>query len=177
MRVGYGSVPEGVTPPVPNLLMAIAASPDVAALQWPLRRASAGDLGERLTELVISAVAAACASGYVWGHHAPRLESFGYTTADIEGLRDGDLSAFDPADRAVIMLAQSVEARAVTDETWVEVANRQGRDTARQVTLLAGYYSMMCRIQVAFDVPLDEGAQGLDYPASVESPSDRPRIL
>ena len=59
MRVSYGSQEVQVSAGefVSNLLRAISIAPDVAALQWPMRKACRAGLDKRVAELTISAVA------------------------------------------------------------------------------------------------------------------------
>lgn len=166
MRVSYGTYEAdlGARESVPNLLRAIALSPEFAALQWPLRKASAAGLDDRTAELVISAVAGQCRAGYVWGHHATRLAEFGISAPLIRGVRDGDLDGLDAPDQILVRLARAVESLTVTDELWAEACTFFASQTVAQVVFLASHYAMMCRIQSAFDVPLDPGSFGLQFP-------------
>ena len=166
MRVSYGTYETDLAAgdSVPNLLRAIALFPELAALQWPLRKASAAGLDDRTSEFVISAVAGQCRAGYVWGHHAPRLAELGIPAQLIRGVRDGDLDALDAPDQVLVRLARAVESLTVTDELWVEACKFFASETIAQVVFLASHYAMMCRIQSAFDVPLDPGAVGLQFP-------------
>jgi len=166
MRVSYGTygADMGADESVPNLLRAMALSPAFAALQWPLRKASAAGLDDRTAEFVISAVAGQCRAGYVWGHHAPRLAELGISAQLIRGVRDGDLDGLDEPDQVLVRLARAVESLTVTDELWAEACIFFAPETVAQVVFLASHYAMMCRIQSAFDVPLDPGAVGLQYP-------------
>jgi hypothetical protein len=82
----------------------------------------------------------------------------------IRGLRDGDLTSLDEADRALVTLAQAVETCTVTDERWDAASLFLSPHALAHVVLLASYYAMLCRIQFAYDVPLDEGLVGMAYP-------------
>jgi hypothetical protein len=166
MRVSYGKYEAdlGAGESVPNLLRAIALSPEFAALQWPLRKASAAGLDDRTSELVISAVAGQCRAGYVWGHHAPRLADMGISAQLIRGVRDGDLDSLEASDQALVRLARAVESLTVTDELWADACGFFAPETVTQVVFLASHYAMMCRIQSAFDVPLDPGSVDLQFP-------------
>jgi hypothetical protein len=166
MRVSYGSQEVQVSADefVSNLLHAISIAPDVAALQWPMRKACRAGLDKRVAELTISAVAAQCRNPQVWSGHAPRLVRRGLSLDQIRGLRDGDLTSLDEADRALVTLAQAIETCTVTDERWDAVAKSLSPDALAHVVLLASYYAMLCRIQFAYDVPLDEGLVGMAYP-------------
>jgi alkylhydroperoxidase family enzyme len=164
--VSYGSqeVQVGAGEFVSNLLRAISVAPDVAALQWPMRKACREGLDKRVAELAISAVAAQCRNPQVWSGHAPRLVRRGLSLDQIRGLRDGDLTSLDEADRALVTLAQAIETCTVTDERWAAASRFLSQDALAHIVLLVSYYAMLCRIQFAYDVPLDEGLVGMAYP-------------
>src|ERR1700719_2237575 len=102
----------------PNLQKVVANAPEVATKQYELLRAISDGLDPRLKELVILCHAKLTSNTYCWGHHVPVGIDVGLSVEQVLGIREGDFSAFDDSDRAVIDYVSAAEERAVTDAVW-----------------------------------------------------------
>ena len=94
----------------------------------------------------------------------PVAEDLGYTSEQIRGLRDGNLTLLDDDDRQVIEYVNAVMARSVTDGQFAAMRERFGDERLVKVTLLAGVYTMIGMAQSAMNVPQDEGFGGFECP-------------
>ena len=153
---------EGSTPP--NLQLAMAHAPEVARLQLELNRAVAAGMTIRQKELVILPIARATDNAYCWGHHVPPALGGGITDAEILSIREGDYSSFSERDQALIAFALAMVDRSVTDEIWAGVSAGRSPEEMVKLIMLAGFYVMLGSVQVAVDVPQDEGLGGFEQP-------------
>ena len=148
----------------PNLQLAIAHAPEVAQNQSALLWSILDGLEPRLAELIILQQGLLNENSYCWGHHVPVAEALGYTSEQLRGQRDGNLTLLDDDDRQVIEYVNAVMARTVTDEQFAAMRERFGDERLVKVTLLVGVYSMISMAQSAMNVPQDEGFGGFECP-------------
>lgn len=167
MRVAYGEISaeerakrEQAGRRTPNLLRAVANVPEAVDHQLAFLGAVRRGLPDRVREVVIMAVAAQTRNGYVWGHHAPLMESLGYTEQQITGIHNADPDSLDEADRVLVQLATAVETLSVDDDLWARAEQHFSWQELVQITLLASWYGSIIRNQAAFDVPQDAGFGG-----------------
>lgn len=154
---------DGHQPP-PNLQKVVANAPAVATKQYELLRAISDGMDPRLKELVILCHSKLTLNVYCWGHHVPVGIGAGLTTEQVLGIREGDFSAFNDRDRAVIDYVTAATALRVTDDVWGRVAEGRTEQDLICLTMLIGYYAMQATTWSALGVPQDDGFGGFETP-------------
>jgi alkylhydroperoxidase family enzyme len=122
------------------------------------------ELPAHLREAVILRLGALLGADYEWGHHVRLGRAAGLSDEVIAGIRSGDLSGLDPGTQVAVRYAQAVEERAVSDELWSQVEACFTTSQAVELTMLASFYSLVCRFLLALRVELDPYIEGLEAP-------------
>lgn len=125
--------------PTPNVFLALANAPRQldGLLTYARSLREAHELGARLRELVILAIAYSREGDYIALHHERDARQAGYTTEQIRGIREGESSSglFSDIERAVVAIGTAIGShRDVTQEQWDAAAEHL---TARQLVQLA----------------------------------------
>jgi alkylhydroperoxidase family enzyme len=149
-----------------NITAALANSP--IALKAFTRCIGTLNLGTELEthtrEAVILRIGALLGSDYEWGRHVLRARADGLSDATIRGLRDGDLAELSEADAAAVRYIEAVETRSVEDDLWAEVSKHYSTSQLVELTMLGGFYGLVCRFLLALRVELDDDVSGLEMP-------------
>jgi 4-carboxymuconolactone decarboxylase len=149
-----------------NIFRALANAPQVLRGFGDLggRLLFRGLLSARTRELVILRMGALLACDYEWGQHVPRGRETGLSDDEIRGVRDGSTDLLTPSEAAAVRFCQAVEESLVDDAVWDETAQHFSAAQMVELTVLAGYYGLVCRSLLALRVPLDAGIAGLGEP-------------
>lgn len=170
---------DALTPEQQAVYDAIAASPRGAMRSGPMTLwlhspalAEAGqELGTvcryrsslplRLSELAILVIAAYWRAAYAWGAHARIGREAGLDAGVIEAVRTGRRPDFSRQDEAAVylFLAELLEARRVSDETYGRAETVLGRTGLVDLVGIAGYYAWVAQTIVAFEIPPDDGSE------------------
>jgi 4-carboxymuconolactone decarboxylase len=115
----------------------------------------AGVLERRLKEWVILQIARLHHCDYVYGAHKQALSRA--LTSDAIGERDMpfDTSTLTAADKLAIRYAGQVSTSEVDDATYIEVAETFTPEEIVELTVLAGYYTFICRTVNALKIDND----------------------
>jgi alkylhydroperoxidase family enzyme len=92
-----------------------------------------------------------------WAQHFRVAQMVGVTADEARAIRDGDFTAFTPAEQAAIAFAEAVETRRVTDAVWTEAATHFSQRELLDLVMVAGFYGYASRITMALDVQVDAG--------------------
>jgi 4-carboxymuconolactone decarboxylase len=162
MRIPLGTITSydapGENAEPPNLLLAMGHPAEVADASLALFRTLVrGVLTPRDRKLVTLAIAAELKNAYEWGHHTGSALTMGVTAEDLDAIRTGDSSRLSRHDRVIVELTWAIESRNVTDELWAQAAAELDTEQLVQLTVCAGYYGMLARIQSALQVDQDQG--------------------
>jgi 4-carboxymuconolactone decarboxylase len=128
-----------------------------------------GDLDLRLKELVVTAVAVACDSSYLWSHHGDAARAAGVPDDQLAAVRAGQLDLLPAREAACVRFGQQVAIGGV-DDADVGSIRSIGLDDRQVVELamLASFYCMTARLLGGLGIGLEEGRSGLDVPATTE---------
>lgn len=115
----------------------------------------AGSLERRLKEWVILQIARLHHCDYVYGAHKQALSRA--LMSDAIGERDMplDTSTFTPADKLAIRYATQVSTTGVDDATFHELEATFTTEEIVELTVLAGYYTFICRTVNALAIDND----------------------
>jgi 4-carboxymuconolactone decarboxylase len=147
-----------------SLQRTFAHAPEVAYRQRQYLRAVTSGLEPRLRELAILGITRELGNRYCWTAHLEPALAMGLTEMQLRALRDGDGSAYDPADREVLAYVRAVDEQTVTDAQHGSLRRRLGNEMLVKLTVLVGLYGMISRFSHAMDVPSEEAAPGLELP-------------
>jgi 4-carboxymuconolactone decarboxylase len=116
---------------------------------------SASSLPARTRELVVLQVTGMLGADYELQQHEAAARHTGVTDAEIAGLRSGDLSGLDPAERAAVEFARAVEDRAVDDAAWTAARRHYPEVALSDIAMLAAFYGLASRYVLAMAVDLE----------------------
>jgi alkylhydroperoxidase family enzyme len=121
-------------------------------------------LPPREKELAILRVAWRCQAPYEWGQHVRRGLAAGVTRSEIDRVKRGpDDGGWDELDRALVRAADELhDDGTISDESWTVLAARYDHPQLIELTMLIGFYHLMAYVLNAFQVPLEDGIEGLD---------------
>jgi len=144
-----------------NIVRLLAHCPQMGAEY--LRFAGAVLRGEdvpvKLRELATLRVGNLAGADYEYLHHIPLGVAAGLTReqiAEIEMWEDSSL--FDEDERLVLRYTDEVARdNHVSDETFKRLRKRFGEHDIVELTLVIGYFIMLCRILVALQLELEPG--------------------
>ncbi len=174
-RVSYvekDSAPEGIREmfekmeangfQVLNLYKAVAHCPRIGLdfLRLGNKILFRGSLSPRLRELAILRVGALARAPYeVTKHAAIGLES-GLSQAHIDAVADWRAAAvFDARERAVLAYTDEVSRHyRVADGTFAAVRDFLDEEGVVELTLVIGYYELVCRVLEALQIELEDYA-------------------
>jgi 4-carboxymuconolactone decarboxylase len=112
-------------------------------------------------ELAILQVAARTGAEYEWTQHVAIARAEGVPEEQIDAVRAGtaDADCFDPAERAVLRLAEAVVITPRADDgAFEEVRRRLSDREIVEVHLIAGLYLALARLMTNLELELDEPA-------------------
>jgi 4-carboxymuconolactone decarboxylase len=116
-----------------------------------------GVLPPALRELAVLRVAQMTGASYEWAHHVPIARQVGVSEEQVAGLMAWHESPhFDQRERAILYYAEHVtSAVAVPDEVFREARRHLSEAEVVELTLVAGYWSMVARLLVALQIDLE----------------------
>lgn len=116
------------------------------------------ELPPKLREIAILRVGSLTGSEYEFTQHTRRGISTGLTMQQITGIHDWiDSPLFDEQERAVLAYTDEVERDIkVTDDVFSRLSGFLSEHAIIELTVVIGYYGMVCRFLVALDVELEE---------------------
>ncbi|MEM7662919.1 MAG: carboxymuconolactone decarboxylase family protein [Pseudomonadota bacterium] len=116
-------------------------------------------------EIAILRVGYLSDASYETAQHEKIGRDVGMTDALIDAVKTGaGATGLTEGQRQLILfvddLVQNVRA---SDETFQPILQAYGADGAQELTLITGYYMMVCRFLETFDVEIEDGgAKGID---------------
>ena len=117
-------------------------------------------LSPKLREMAILRVAELLDCEYERRGHRMFGKEVGMTDQQVEAVKDWESStAFDEAERAVLRFADEVATRGrVADETFAALARHLDDDRMVELAQTIGFYGMIARIALPFQIDLSERA-------------------
>jgi 4-carboxymuconolactone decarboxylase len=116
------------------------------------------ELPPRLREIAILRVGSLTKSDYEFTQHTRIGLSAGLTQGEIEAIHDWPNSPlFDEQERAVLAYVDEVERDIrVSDDTFAALRGFLSEHAIVELTIVIGYYGMVCRFLVALEVELED---------------------
>lgn len=141
-----------------NFFKTMGHSPELLAplIEFSRVMLEGGVLERRLKEWVILQIARLHHCDYVYGAHKQALSRA--LTSDAIGERDMpfDTSTFTAADKLAIRYAGQVSTSEVDDATYREIEATFTSEEIVELTVLAGYYTFICRTVNALGIDNDQ---------------------
>lgn len=115
------------------------------------------ELSPKLRELAILRVGDLAKAEYEFSKHSVGGLRAGLTQQQIDAIHDWTTSSeFSSEERAVLAYTDEVARDIhVTDETFAAVKERFSEHEIVELTVVIGYYGMVCRFLVALDVDIE----------------------
>lgn len=112
-------------------------------------------LGRQLLELLILVVADSAASEYVWVFHSKQALNLGVPHDIIEGIRCGKIPSTCSQKELTLfrVVNQLLRLKTISGDLYDEALTTFGEDLLIEIVTAVGYYSMVCLVVNAFDVP------------------------
>lgn len=147
-----------------NVFRQIAHSPEgaftVSQIGVFLRKGIA--LPAPLRELAILAIARVTECDYEWSHHVAIARRIGVADDKINAVVTGKMDALDETETAVVEYATVAGKTARVDASVIERLREKLSDReVAELAITVGYYSMIARILLPFEVPLDDFVEQL----------------
>jgi 4-carboxymuconolactone decarboxylase len=116
---------------------------------------------KRLSELAIAISARLWTAQFEWMAHAPQALKAGVSPDVIEAIRDRRRPAFQRPDEAAAydFITELYEKRRVSDRSYEALVAQIGAEAAIELTAIAGFYSTVAMLLVAFEVDLPPGVE------------------
>jgi alkylhydroperoxidase family enzyme len=114
-----------------------------------------GALNAALRELAILRVGHRLGATYEVHHHERIGRAVGMTEAQVEAARTGDHPSLTADDRLVLAVADAVEDGRLADDLFTRAQARFNDQELVELILAAGFYGMVSRFLVAFDVKVE----------------------
>lgn len=154
----YRRLQEGLLIEPNNFFKTMGHAPELLAplIEFSRVMLESGVLERRLKEWVILQIARLHHCDYVYGAHKQALSRA--LTSDAIGERDMpfDTSTFTPEDKLAIRYAGQVSTSEVDDATFREVEATFTSEEIVELTVLAGYYTFICRTVKALAIDNDK---------------------
>jgi 4-carboxymuconolactone decarboxylase len=116
---------------------------------------------KRLSKLVIAVVARFWTAQFEWHAHAPQAIEAGVSREVIEAIRDRCRPVFDKKDEEAVYeyVSELLETRKASDKTYQALLAQVTQEQAIEITAIAGFYTTLAMLIVAFEVDLPKGAK------------------
>ena len=144
-----------------NLYRSLAHTPDLldAWIDWAWALREKCTTPRSLRELMILRTAVVMRSEYEWHQHVAMAEKAGVPREKVLAIAAWQTSdLFDEAERAALMLTDSMLTGNVSDAVHEQVARHFSESERVELVLTAGFYAMVPRVLDACRVPV-EGAE------------------
>jgi alkylhydroperoxidase family enzyme len=113
-------------------------------------------IDDRTRELVILAVSASCDAEYEWDNHEPPARRAGLTDAQLTALRQGDTSAFDERDRAVLEFTDVLgHDPASASDAIAKLRPSFDDREIYELAVIVGFYWMVTRLSIGLGLELE----------------------
>ena len=112
-------------------------------------------------EITIMTTAREIGCQYEFTHHVPIAKKAGVRDLVIDAIKAGNTRGLIPQESVYIDYAKQVVRNKVNDPTYTAVEHLLGRQGAVEVTIVAGYYTMLGLSMMALGVELEEGVEPL----------------
>ena len=147
--------------PLLNIFRAMSHSP--VALRRFMKFGSyflgEGKLDPALRELAILRAGYLCRSPYEFSQHVAFARRVGLSDSQIRGIAEPSVALFDPEQMAVLAYAGELTSQSsVSDAAFSAVASFLSEEEIVELTLVTGYYNMVCRTLNALQVDIDAPA-------------------
>jgi alkylhydroperoxidase family enzyme len=121
-------------------------------------------LSDRQRELLVLRTGWRCQAPFAWGQHVRMSLQTGFTHEEIERVIAGpDAAGWTDDERAVLRAADELhDTGSIGDATWTALARFLDDDQLIEVPVVVGWYHVVAFTQTALDIPLEDGAPGLD---------------
>jgi 4-carboxymuconolactone decarboxylase len=151
---------KGVYGPFLPLLRTPQLLERVAALGEQLR--FHGSLDTRLRELVTCAAARHTTNQFEWLMHAPLAIKAGVAEATLGQLRAGARPKDLPADEEIALdfVRELLQTHGVSEPTYAAAVAKFGEAGVVELSMLVGYFVMVCWVMNVGHTPAQAGAQG-----------------
>lgn len=138
-----------------------------------------GRLPVRERELAILRIAWLCGSAFEWGQHVEIALACGITQDELEALTIGAAhSRWLPAERAILRAAEELHSDdVISEETWRGLLITLSAEELLELVFLIGHYNMLAWVLRSLNVPLEEGAHGLDAHLTEADEESRRRVV
>ncbi|NIP31054.1 MAG: hypothetical protein GTO02_14995 [Candidatus Dadabacteria bacterium] len=144
---------------VPNVIKAMANSPELLGGFMPLLSAALGEtkVSPDIKELAIITTSKLNGCGYCTAHHTAAGKRVGLSEEKIESADDPTCSALDDREKAVVQYAKELaENVAVCDETLSNIRNYFDDGQIAELTMVAGTFHVLTRFADTFKVDLEK---------------------
>ena len=133
-----------------------------------------GVLPSREREIVILRVGWRCGCEYEFGQHTVLGRNAGLTDEEIARLAGSDSSGWEPADSALIDMADELcDSNLVSQVTWDSLRGRWTEAETLELLVLAGYYRLVSGMLNSVGVALEPATPG--WPPTAIPPRRSPR--
>jgi 4-carboxymuconolactone decarboxylase len=115
---------------------------------------------KRLSELAILVSARLWTAQYEWMAHAPQALKAGVSQGVIDAIRERRRPSFEHSDESAAyeFITELYENKGVSDAAYRSLVGHIGEQAAIELTAVAGFYSTVAMLIVAFQPDLPEGA-------------------
>jgi 4-carboxymuconolactone decarboxylase len=122
-----------------------------------------GAIGMREREIAILRLGWLCQAPFEWGEHVKKAKAIGFTSEEIERIRQGSsASGWDEHERAIVRAVEELHAHAmISDETWEILARRFDERQLIELPILVGQYQTVAYSQNSLRVRLSPDNPGL----------------
>jgi 4-carboxymuconolactone decarboxylase len=131
-------------------------------------------IDRRLSEVAIITVGARWQAEFEWWAHARMAREHGVAPGVIDAIQRGDEPPFGPAaddERTVWVVARQLATTGkVSPDAYAAAQRLLGDACLVELVALCGYYTLICFLLNAFDVPLPPGAEPAFPPAGPAAP-------
>jgi 4-carboxymuconolactone decarboxylase len=116
---------------------------------------------KRLSELAIAISARLWTAQFEWMAHAPQALKAGVAQEVIDAIRDHRRPTFERRDEqaAYDFITELYENKRVSEKTYQALVAHIGVEAAIELTAIAGFYSTVAMLIVAFEVDLPQGVK------------------
>ena len=142
---------------------ALLRSPELceraAALGTLLRDGTS--LPARVSELAIAMAARHWSAQWEWRSHAPKGLKAGLSAEVMEAIRQRQRPRFSKRDEeaAYDYVSELLEKKLVSEKTYQALVAELGVNGAIELTVVAGFYSLIAMLIVGLDISLPEGVE------------------
>ena len=143
---------------VPNVIKAIANSPELLAGFMPYLGASLGEtkVSSDIKELAILTTTKLNGCSYCTAHHTMAGKRAGLSDEKIAAADDPNNSALDDREKAVVQYAKELaEDIAASDEALTNLRNHFDDGQIAEITMVAGTFHVLTRFADTFKVDLE----------------------